>query len=251
MENERSNSGLVGLAIILSLCILGLVGYIIFDKTSSNESKINNVNKNVSSDKTFDNKYQLSSGVLISFADLGLNLTESFKKEFKITFNGESAVLTVENNYKVVEAIDENTNATENLLSFYIDDDLITKNVFKCGMGCQKYVDKITIYDNKYLALSYIDVGSNGWMSAIEELHLYDKTGEKKVVKSIKNLGDNAYNTDIYLDGGNIYYYAGADNSTKRTADMSIYKYKTTIEDGYEQINYVGIFDENTGTIKE
>ena len=54
MENKKSNSGLWFMVVILILCTFCLGGYIIYDKTLSNESKINDNTNNKNNDVKID-----------------------------------------------------------------------------------------------------------------------------------------------------------------------------------------------------
>ena len=54
MEEKKNNNGLIVLIIILSVCVLGLGGYIVYDKLFSDDKSNNTVNNNTSSEDKKD-----------------------------------------------------------------------------------------------------------------------------------------------------------------------------------------------------
>ena len=257
MKEKKGNKVTIVILMIIMIGIGTVVGILLADKIYNNE-KNSTLNKNTTTASQQEEKYDIE-GNLVSFDELGLNLEESFKTNYNVFINDKKSTLTIENKYEITFK-DENVTFSKNNLKFYIDNELITTREYTCQLGCQSKVSKIAIFDNKYLALNLVDTtGSNGWLSDIEELHLYNKEGEVKTIKSVSYIGsstdagwekDDKYNTDIYIDGEYIYYYADENNTTERTDNMKIYKYRTTINDNVEKLDFMFNFDATTGEIK-
>ena len=65
MEKEKNNNGLIALVIVLFLLVLGLGGYIVYDKVLSNDNEtINNVNNNDEIDTAVLNNLYTIVGIL-------------------------------------------------------------------------------------------------------------------------------------------------------------------------------------------
>ena len=84
MENQKSNSGLIALVIVLFLLVLGLGGYIVYDKVlSSRENSTNDTTNDVPSDNTIEEKQ------LPEWAEylLNQNITDIIYKKGKFEYD--------------------------------------------------------------------------------------------------------------------------------------------------------------------
>ena len=86
MEKEKNNSGLIALVIVLFLLVLGLGGYIVYDKVLSNKETpvIDTTNDNVGD---IDNNYAIYGEKISSLEEINLTTTNQEIKIGEKTFN--------------------------------------------------------------------------------------------------------------------------------------------------------------------
>lgn len=240
MKEKNCNNVLIGVIVILIILVLGLLGFIVYDKVvTNNDNNKETETTNVKQENEIDNIVYDLDEKMRSLEDLNLNISKDFKENYSIKFNGENKELTIENKYTIEKKIEDAQNGIsiwdKNEITFYIDDVIIYKHVQSCEpIGCTKTLNNIGIFNNKYLAISLLDTGSNGLSVDIEELHLFELYKEVTTINSI-----HFNNKNIELKDDYIYYYADENNTTNRTEKTNIYKYRKTILGEAEKLDYL------------
>ena len=149
MENQKNNSGLVALVIVLCLLVLGLGGYIIYDKALSNkETPANENTNNISSNETKDTS-SLSTVCTSEDSMTGvveLKILDMENKTEKIGANGGST-----RGYNVTTTVtkEHNYTSTPEYEELYTNDYLGTLFVL--------YKNKLYYTDQKELISKYCE----------------------------------------------------------------------------------------------
>lgn len=249
MEEKKNNKGIIWLITILIILVLGLIGYIVYDKVlTNNENNKDSEATNIKQENETDDIIYDLDEKMVSFKDLNLNILKDFKENYSINFNGVNKVLTIENKYTIENKIESEQKGTsiwdKNEITFYIDNVIVYKHTQTCEpIGCTKTINNIGVFNNKYLAISLLDTSSNGLLVDIEELHLFELDKE---VTTINSLYYN--NKNIELKDNYIYYYADENNTTNRNEKTNFYKYRKSILGESEKLDYLYNVDCFSGT---
>lgn len=161
MEEKKNNKGLIWLIVILIVLVLGLVGYIIFDKVMLTDGENKNITTTITTSKTTDNDKKVGDCYDVN----GANRCVVFKEK--------NIELEYENN--------------DNGNKYFINDNLLT-NVAECDVNRPIVIDKdFVILDCGIEESSYIVFNAKGEKTPLDF----------NTINNIGNVGYVEYNNNV------------------------------------------------------
>ena len=129
MENKKNSKGLIVLVIILIICVLGLTGYILYDKNNKSDNiSLGNENKTTAEQKKENNNYKsfssnLKSEISKKYDSNNLNYqtisNEVVKDGYEVFLTKENTLYVKYNNVELLSKYGKYKIA-DNVLNFYI-----------------------------------------------------------------------------------------------------------------------------------
>lgn len=233
--------------VILLVALLGVSGYLVYDKVLKDDDT--NEIKNINS----EDESLIASEITEKFIDLEDDFQKDYEKKYKIILNNKNYDLSIKNDYKVEETSDSGNGK----FSIKLDDKTIYSKNYSCSVTeCSAYYEKIAIYNSNYVVLKENEFYSNGLASKVEKYHFINENGLEKEIRSYEfsecenmdneNIDYNACNNkkyELYLDGEDIYYYANSNDEIstdfKEGCSIDVYEYKTKLTGESEQIKRI------------
>mgnify|MGYP004599996817 FL=1 len=215
-ETKKINKAIVIVIILLILIILSLIGYIIYEKIESDKTE-QNQNTTSSTTTTNNEKNNNLTEKFVTFYDLGMKEHENYSKVFNIVLNNEKYNMVINNQF---ENLDDSCEwCGRYITTIKLNDKTVytfESDTFTGGM-----MERIAIYDNKYIAIE-------------EDVYGYDQLKNRKIIfldynnKFELNTIDIEENT--FFENEYIYYYADSTEENKCSGkNMIINQYKTKI----------------------
>ncbi len=211
MENKKNNKGLIWLIIILVVLVLGLVGFIVYDKLLNFTTTTNNNNETPIENTTIKNfeNYSLSNypkqkGNVIRLKGDILELAKN-----NLNIDNYSII----ENYSNFDKIDFNVNDISFSLScktFDATDNIcIKKSINLNDMIELEYEDYVN-YEGVYVLITeqyYIIQYGNG-VTNYGAVYIYDKNGKELVKTDLTTIYTNSSENESYvtIDDNKVYF---------------------------------------------
>ena len=214
--NKKSNKVLIVLVVVLSILLLGAVGYICYDKFFTNDEKENSGIISVNEEESIDKN-------IFSISDVECVVeNEVCVKEFEVMYNGENHNVVLKQSHKDID----NSYSFVFSTDVYIDDVLVNTidngEYDKLGnldakVNYTELSGNIYIFDGKYLGI-LIGKFENGKMGE----YLYFYNDGKYIQDAVEHVVEG-YNgiytednepTEIEFDGKTMKYWTHNCNKT-------------------------------------
>lgn len=238
MDNHKNNTILYTLIIILCLLVLGLGGYIVFDKISDKQinSNANSANSN-SATGVEDSKEDSYLTGKINFNDYCTNNSTCEKEIGNININNQTLKLSV--NIKNVN--------TENISG---DITLGTKKLNISNLsyfGTEKVIDGFEVYQN-YLILymSSLDtMKSNNSNCEVKGYMMYILNSDLEEVSGLAGYTKNSALKDFKIENDYLYYYAlSTENGYPATLVYEKINFNDLLNKKYDSANFISNINE-------
>lgn len=220
--------------VLLVIAVLGMGGFIVYDKVLKKDDVKENDKKNVVEEKNiYDDLEQIAlTEKFKTFTELGIDITENFKKDYQITLDGVQKKLTIDNKFEYDQMIDNKKHGNVSII-IYLNDKKVFESKYEnfyLSYGSTNEIDGIALYNNKYLVI--MQPGKIGEYYKRDAILKF--INENGIDSSLRTYGYEE--NDKVLDGENIYYYADedgnyvyADHYYEQTFECKkIYKWKKT-----------------------